>query len=382
MKRNVWVWGIALVLLVPLVSAQLPTGAYWQPAVVAYSWDFSMGSVCTQESQCLLHVQGNPQYDGDMQRWFTSPDAKEWPKCLNDGQSILDYRCENGNWSTRTKHLALQLLQYAESNAPTDFTLFCDSYDRVLNQYQYLVQNVLVEDYLRDSCSVFGKKVPCINNLCVLKTPSTVVIGTTLNTPVDHTQSFLKALEKRTDLCNSVSSSATTFISCGENVWYNPVLQAVVYLPQGSLSSPSTAIASRIATPFQNIASYVASVIHNPAVGARNFVFYNKTRLFNHVYVAQRDQRKIFGFLERDIRSEPDPVPFDYIGVRYTDISLGPDPCLTYIKSYDDRAFCESQIGTGFNVVARHRCPQTEPDCQGASQIVQVWPALTGKLRP
>jgi hypothetical protein len=337
-----------------------------------------MSHFCANTSQCLLHLQGSPAFDGDVQRWFLYSHASNWPKCINNTQHVLDYRCENGNWTTRTKHLALWLLQLADTTSPTNFTLFCDSYRRVLNQYRYLVQGVLVESYLGQFCSVSGKIVPCVNSLCVLKTPAAVAVGATLNVPVnDPSKSFLKALDKPVTLCNSVSATSPGFSLCGENVWYHPGLLSVVYLPTGSLSSPGSTIETKLTSPLGSMSSYVMSVLHDAANPGMNFAYFPKTRLFNHLYVAQHQTRAVFGFLEEGLRPEYDPVPLDYIGVRYTGISLGANPCLNIIKVTDSRAFCENQTGTGFNVIARHR-----PTQLGASPIVGLWPALTGKLRP
>ncbi len=362
--------------MVPLVIAQ---NAAWQSVPVRYSWDFGMSHFCIENSQCLLHVQGNPAHDGLTDRWFTQTNPTQWPKCVNNTQFILDYQCENGNWTTRTKALAVQLLAYADAdpNSATNFTLFCDSYKRVLNQYKYELPTGLVEQYLGQSCTISNKPVPCVNSLCVLKTPMVVAVGDTLNAPVnDASKSFLTALEKSSTICNSVSSTSTNFLQCGsEPVWYNPAVQSVVYLPTGTLSAPSSGTVEKISVPMASMSSYVMSVLHNPANPALNFGYFPKTRLFNHLYAAQNGNRAIFGFLETGIFQDG-PPPMDYIGVRYAGITLGTNPCLNLIKKYDDKAFCENQTGTGFNVIARHR------PGQGASPIVDVWPALTGKLRP
>lgn len=360
--------------LLPIVIAE---NATWQPVPVRYSWDFGMSHFCIENSQCLLHVQGNPAYDGLTDRWFTQTDPTQWPKCINNTQFILDYQCENGNWTTRTKHLALQLLSFAGATSSTNFTLFCDSYRRVLNQYKYELPTGVVEQYLGQFCTISGKPVPCVNSLCVLKTPLVVAVGATLNAPVsDASKSFLIALEKSSTICNSVSSASTVFMQCGsEPVWYNPALQGVIYLPAGALGAPSSGIDVEITAPVSSMNSYVLSVLHNPTNPALNFNYFGKTRLFNHLYAAQNGNRAIFGFLETGIFQDG-PPPMDYIGVRYTGIDLGASPCLDIVKKYDDKAFCENQTGTGFNVIARHR------PGQGVSPIVGAWPALTGKLRP
>ncbi|MEM2915891.1 MAG: hypothetical protein QXT19_00830 [Candidatus Woesearchaeota archaeon] len=371
----------------PAVLADI--GADWQKVSVSFSWDLSMGGPCANETQCLLHVLGNESYDGDISRWFTIDNERLWPRCVNNTQSILDYVCENGNWTTRTKRLAFQL---AQETSPDNYTLFCDSYASVLNKYDYLVKNVLVEEYLGNTCNMAGKQVPCINSICVLKTPATIAVGTTLNVPVNHTtRSFLLALNKNSDLCRNVNPAATGFVSCGSDVWYSPSLNAVVYLPNGYLSLPTAGISEKISGPMNNMSYYVMQILHKPGNPGMNFLYFPRTRLFNHIYFAQNGNRAVFGFLEKNLKpeytilpyNESSPVPIDYIGVRYSNINLGKDPCLNLVKVYDTRAFCENQTGSGFNIIARHRCePGYEGDCLEASPIVKAWPALTGKLRP
>jgi hypothetical protein len=388
----------SVLLLVALSLFAIPAlaqdGAEWVPVKVHFSWDQSMAGFCVNESQCLVHIQGNETFDGDVERLFRFPgvqSAKFWPRCLNDTQSFMDYRCENGTWSTRTKHVALQLLQYASAQSPTNYTLFCDRYDRVLNNYWYFLQGVLVENYLRVNCPApeQGGIMPCVNSMCVLKTPNAVAVGAALNIPVNNAQhSFLKALNKSVTACNSVSATAASFLPCapGEpNVWYNPSINAVIFLLSGGFTAVTPATAAALPDALGAITPYVMSVLHKPANPDFNFNYFPKTRLFNHVYFARNGPKSVFGFLEEGMRPEENRVRLDYIGVRYSGISLGADPCLTFVKKYDDKAFCENQttpVTGGFNVVARHRCEPSQPDCKGASPIVNVWPALTGKLRP
>lgn len=378
---------LSLVVLLPAVFAE---GAEWVPVKVFFSWDFLMGGFCKLDDQCLVHSLGNQSFDGDLRRWYTlSYDNPEFlPRCINNSQYLLDYLCDKGNWTTRTKMLALSMLAYAQQSSPDSYALFCDSYENVLNRYGYEVQNVIVSHYLADNCMIAGVPgYPCINSVCVLKTPGKIALGTTLNVPVNHSQnSFLFALGKPRNLCDLAAGAG--FVRCkdGEPVWYNSALNAVIWMPSGSPVQFSAETEQRIKSPLAALSSYVMSVVHKPNNPGMNFAYFPKTRLFNHIYIAKEGSKEVFGFLEKNMRPEYDPVPVDYIGVRYTGIDFV-DPlnitCKSLIKKYDDNAFCENQTGAGFNIVARHRCePGYEALCPGASPIVSVWSALTGKLRP
>jgi hypothetical protein len=394
-----WVWALVFLILAVLPFVAAEDQADWFAIPIRYSWDLSMGGSCTNSTQCLIHLLGNDTYDGDIQRYFKQLDTPGLgPRCANNSQYILDYSCDAGNWTTRTKYLALYLLKYAEANSAGAFTLYCDTYERVLNQFSYYVKNVLVSDYFQNACVIQGKTVPCINKICVLRTPQVVAIGTTINGPInDPARSFLIALNESPSLCDGHDAEhGTDFTKCEAEkpVWYNPSLQAVVWLSAGSLAPPTADTRTKITTPMSSMSSYVMNVLHNEAKSGMNFIYFPRTRLFNHIYVAQNGPRGIFGFLEAGLRpeytllpdNESEPIPLDYIGVRYTGIELYETSnltCLNLIKKYDTNAFCENQTATGFNVIARHRCePGYEDKCKGASPIVGVWPALAGKLRP
>jgi len=373
------------VAVMPVVAGE---GADWVPAKVFFSWDWSMGGFCTMDDQCLVHLLGNPGFDGDLDRWYTRADPEFMPRCINNTQYLLDYYCDNSNWTTRTKLVALYLLRYAEGSSQSNFTLFCDSYERVLNKYGYLLEDVLAENYLAGNCEIAGVPgFPCINSVCVLKTQGVVALGASLNIPVNHsTMSFLAALGKSPGLCSSPQGAGFVKCSPSEPIWYNSEINSVIFLPGDALVSPDAGTALRIKNPLAALSSYVMSVLHVPNNPRMNFAYFPRTRLLNHLYLAQDAGKGVFGFLEKGMRPEYDPVPIDYIGVRYTGIDFIDAPnstCLNIIKRFDSKAFCENQTGAGFNVVARQRCePGDEDVCLGASPIVGAWPALAGKLRP
>jgi len=398
-KQRVWALVFFLLASLPFVLAE---GADWYAVPIHYSWDLSMSGSCANETQCLVDILGNSTYDANLMRWYELEESRNKPKCINNTQYLLDYYCDRGNWTTRTKLVALSLLKYAETASPENFTLYCDYYNKTLNKFHYpVLQGAVADEFIGDYCSIAaGKLIPCVNSVCVLKTPSTtsslqenIAFGTSLNIPVDSdAKSFMKALGKSPALCRG-KGAGNVFVKCDINdaVWFNSAINSTIWLSSGALSPPTTSTAEKISTPMLSMGAYVRDFLNNPQNPGKNFVYFPKTRLFNHLYVAQNGPRAVFGFMEANLRpeytllpeNESEPVPLDYIGVRYSNIDLGQDPCLNLIKLYDSKAFCENQTGTGFNVIARHRCePGYEDYCKGASPIVSVWSALTGKLRP
>lgn len=357
-------------LLVPAALAQ--RNATWVEVDVKHSWDRGMSNFCNADTQCLVHALGNPVKDGLTDPYFSTTNPALWPKCINDTQYLLDYYCDKGNWTTRTARVAAELAHLGETASPQDYTVYCANHTRVLNNYAYIIQGARVDQYLKDTCTRAGALVPCVNNICVLTTPSFTAFGTTTNIPVNHAQkSFLIAINKSPTLCDNVAGDS--FGTCGQGVWHHPGISAVIFTPSGTLGAGAdTGVWGQHKQP---LTQYVFSVLHVPENPDRNFTYFPATHHFNNVYLAVKGEKQVFGFLEQGIIDVAPPA-LDYLGVQYRGITLGESPCLTIIKQYDDKAFCENQTGPGFMVIARHR-----PGL-GASPLVQAWNDLTGKLRP
>ncbi len=126
----------------------------------------------------------------------------------------------------RTKALALQLLNFSEGLS--EYTLFCDSYENALNEYNYFIGD---EDstlnYLEDN----------VNNICVLKYKEDglqkVAVGTSINNKIDDADSFLVLLNKDPDYCTYLDEgSGGPFYRCSaedNTVWYNPKTKSIIF---------------------------------------------------------------------------------------------------------------------------------------------------------
>ena len=124
----------------------------WKSATLKYTPDGSKAGYCPQENQCLV-----------------DPLAKnESLQCINSGEHIDDYNCENGDWKSRTSILALELLKLKSG----DFVLFCDSKDSTLNYLQYQVGSKTANAILDSDLKA--------KNFCVLKNSDKVIVGSTI----------------------------------------------------------------------------------------------------------------------------------------------------------------------------------------------------------
>lgn len=340
----------------------------WQAKPKKYNFNRQMVGFCPQDQQCLVSSVGNANFDNQPAQFFKATGIAQQPRCITNTQYLKDEYCDDGNWTTRTKLLATQLLSLAENLNIPEYDLFCDSYDNVLNnvRYSYEPGQSMVENFIKENCVKEGRIVPCANNFCILKTINGVsAIATSLNTPINSSLSFLKALNLSENDCDNALTT-TQFTKCtptktipGE-VWFNPNIESVIYLPP----QIQTSLTDIYTQPrFKTVIEYVATK-HIAELPDRNFSFFNQTRLFNKLMYSKKGPRAIFAFLEQNQLLPP----LSYLGITYTNFSLGTDPCLLF-KTALTRPVCEKQINNSdFVLIAK-------------DNQLPTWRDLTAKLR-
>lgn len=347
------------------------------------TWDGSATGFCSSPSECLADPFGNQSHDGDVNRLYKYQDAGNRPQCLNSGQYFLDYNCAGGEWSSRTKVLGEQLLSFALTDSPEDFTLYCDSFEKVLTWFDYTIGPTSLVDYLNTSCTIEGVPgYPCVNNFCVLTYGNQIAFGTSINTPIDGESSFLTAVGAPVDSCNGVRNNNGNFDSCGESVWYNHDTEEVIYLPSGTLQPVTETARNYIKEPYQDIVEFAFSETTPPPTYQD---FFNTTRIFDKIYIAQEESRTLFSFLEtHQKRPAGKPVPYkDWVALKYDGPYIG-DICAEFpagiIRLYDEKADCKYIEATNTYYVVRAQ--NSEPQERPVSPLIQGFPDLAGKLRP
>jgi len=380
---------LAVLLLTVFLLVSIAFAAQWYgPLALKHTWNRQGYGFCPEQSQCIVSDSpaANPDYDGDPSKYFTNPPG---PRCIDDSQFILDNYCENGKWTSRTKLVALTLLDFASSKS-NNFVLFCDDYETVLNQYEYLVKSgsdrLLVEDLFKDyRCYQYNssERTSCVNSVCVLKYSGGVAVGTSLNTDIDDADySLLQAFNQSVDACDSaVDSTSANFVRCTGwskfgRAFFNPDINSFIYLSSDD-TLPSAAYYSAFnvffKSKFDSMADYVDDYVDNPDVSYLNFSFFRGSSMFNKIYYSQQSSRYIFAFLEED-QTE---FGYDYLGIQFEGIDLGVNPCENIFQAYDDGSgvFCKSQSNNEFIVIAKGAGNSPSP-------LVSAWADLTGKLRP
>lgn len=353
--------------LVVAVLVAVSFAVDWYPVSFRQSWNSRASGFCSVESQCLVSPGGSHSFDSMPEKYF----SQTKPYCINNSQYILDFYCVNGNWSSRTKLIAVELLKFAESQS-SEFSLFCGPADSSLNNINYQVSGISVNELVGKFCHPFSSSDPysCVNSVCVLKYGNSVAFGTSLNIPVDDSdRSFLKTLGKSAGSCDSAKNFDNDFDLCSDNIWYNHNTASLIVLPESylgsALPSSSVDVVSKYFTqPFGTVSSFVSS-----SSSQSNISFINSVHLFNNLYFARKDSKEVFGFMERDQTF----FSYDYFGILMKGIDLnGYSLCRDIVNIKEDSAMCRDSPDVVF-------VSKKTPDVN--QSLVNYWVDATAKLR-
>ena len=363
-------WVVLLILLTVSVHA-----ADWVQVDIKETWDRRGTGFCPKANQCLINNAHSDSYNEQPDRYWSETSSDQRPKCIAPGQFISDHYCENGQWTSRTKQVALQLLAVGLGRTPEDFAIYCDKYDKVLNKYDYVTSYGSVTSFLRKFCFQPGKRrlEPCANNICVLRHGNAVAFGFASNTDISGEKSPLRALNVGPKSCDTVKNNDQDYDACGNNVWYNHDAQSLIYAPGISTLTPVTAqTQSFLTVPFGKLKDYVFGVVHKPDITQYNYTFFTPDPDYNYLYITKNSANFAYSFKQEDVTLSK----IDYAGWYYSNINLPEDTCARLIKRQDSRANCEKQPSpTEFHIVAEKR-PQTGPLGSQRPSLVDFWADL------
>jgi hypothetical protein len=361
----------------------------WVLSIKRYTWDFSQEGFCPEISQCLVDPAGNSSLNNQPQTY--NPTIINIPACIETGQFIEDHYCSNGTWTSRTKLIALTLLDLINTTGdPDEYTLFCDNYKNALANYNYFS----IEDRLRGRLvalplvSVYtcadnpNYVMPCVNNFCVLKYTDKnsgeekVVFGTSLNRAVDDLEfSFLRAVDRPMNYCSGLINTSTDFSKCSNDpsVWYSDAINSVIFSKAESIIGPFSffdAVKRFIFNPFTSIINYVVDIIApraEPSGVLIDYDFTKKVKDFNRVYV-----NRLYDVSIRAVIEQPQ-IEQEFVAIKYEGVPQ--DVCLAvdaYDKAYPPagQITCTKEEGNVYYVISDQEI------------ALQVWTDFTAKLRP
>jgi hypothetical protein len=254
-----------------------PTGANsrcidgeWTESELRSTIDDGASGFCPKKTQCLANVFGK----------------EEQTQCLESGEYFDDNLCENGIWSTRTKLLALKLLDLKSG----DFTLFCDDKENTLNNIQYITDsNAAASNILSGLKS---------NNFCVLQTGSRIIAATSINKNLSEIPAGSLNIFGVTS-CSDAFADDGQYHPCDSTsrVWFNKRLKSFIY-SSNSITIPSDSpgkFDELIGNPVRNIIESIKRLISIPPFDES---YLKGIKKFDKLYMFQHGSKSIRGHIE------------------------------------------------------------------------------------
>jgi hypothetical protein len=363
----------------------------WKDLAPKTTWDNDQLGYCPEmdgKKRCLIKPDSGAKNwaNNDMPDLYYSRDV---PSCIRADQYVEDHICDpNGNWTSRTKLLALNMLSITESSQfrGQPYTLFCDEAAKVFDDLTPLARQGLPGRPGRCLAGALNDtEVPCYNNFCLLRINdgAITVVGTSLNTQLESSPSFAGVIRADLPVDTCAAATGSTFSPCKEpGVYYNRAFKLVIYVPGGtgvSFSSLEALDSAMLGSKNRLIRSATEITAGNTTRG--EFTFFGKRNDIDIFYAAQRNTKRLFGLVEANVASQPlrdraNTDKRDFIGVLYQGPAF--DIC-SFINARDKLALCRAEttaVGTDV-LIAQQRLAGS-----AGSTIVDAWRDLTAKLRP
>ena len=323
----------------------------------------------------------------DIKVFGTEGRTSENPSCVPANTKVGDYLCSDGDWTTRTRKLAMTMIKMAGNN---DFVLFCDYWKRALPYADKISQDV-VKDYIageksekimeiidesKSKCGgVSEEPYPCTNNYCIVKYKDSILIGTSLNKDIDDEEhSFLKGmLKKEAEICNDISGSMFKLCGDNKNIIYNKDMNAIIYSSQDIEYIPSSEEGNLMNSLINSIKNIVANIRNRkfsfkpPSYIEQDFA--DRIGKLNKIYINKKGSRTIMAASEVIGREAGKPT----LTVSYPKQITASDICQSVQKIYlkeGYRAIDCIKEGNTFQLTSIY-----------SASINNYWQDLTSSLR-
>ncbi|MBI2541134.1 hypothetical protein HYV80_00290 [Candidatus Woesearchaeota archaeon] len=313
----------------------------WTNSMLKQSPDGSASGYCPKSSQCLLNVFGKDTGS----------------QCLESGTYLDDNYCENGIWSTRTKLIALKLLDIKSG----DFTLFCDSKENALNNLQHLTgSNEVIANTLANMKT---------NNFCVLKTGSKIMAATSINKNLEEVPANSLSIFGVTN-CDDALVDDGEYHPCDSSnkAWFNKKLKSFIYSPS-AISVPSgkeTGFEEFLGNPIKGVILSIKRLVSSPPFDES---YLKGIKKFDKIYVSQQGNKAITAAI--------DGTRFKNIVAEYrnfdTDICKFLDQYSQAKKDVSSGISCRKEGSNYYALVQGSQFTNINPE--------QIWQDLTSKLR-
>ncbi|MBW2997368.1 hypothetical protein KY349_03450, partial [Candidatus Woesearchaeota archaeon] len=278
---------------------------------------YDKAGFCPKDDQCFIGGSALAEIACKESGTF-HPYADEW------------FYCHQGNWTTRTKEIALQMWEMTGSD--DTYTIFCDKYDRSLNPDE---TETHYRDYLGDNVASLVAS-DMVNEFCILELNGKVVAGVSLNQEINNTigggqrdctfydapehcdedgkyigpaeeilsKSFLEMLKGPDDLdyCDSaIQNTDGQYHECANrDIYYNSKLNVVLFTKphQRPIDERQVVPIVQTETLFDVIFNYLRGILQNligvgglatpqtEAVQQQNLDFIEKAGSFDKLYIS------------------------------------------------------------------------------------------------
>lgn len=282
---------------------------------------YDRAGFCPRDDQCFIYADSGLAEDACVESGTFHKYSDEW------------YYCHKGNWTTRTKEIALQML---DMTGPDDtYTIFCDKYDRSLNPDE---TGNYYRDYLGDNVAALVAS-DMVNEFCILELNGKVIAGVSLNQEINETlggddcvpggiqcltegmceegclinpsqdlippsKSFLEMLKgpEHLDYCDSaIQNTDGQYNECSSrDIYYNSKLKTVLFTKPHQLPLDERQVVPLVQTEtlFDVIFNYLRGILQNligigglatpqtEAVQQQNLDFIEKAGSFDKLYIS------------------------------------------------------------------------------------------------
>jgi hypothetical protein len=375
----------------------------WKIAVKKFTWDYAEYGVCPSSTQCLIGLTGNADYNNNISMYF-GPNYNQNPICIETGQFIEDHYCHNGNWTSRTKLIATQLLDI--SGEINSFTLYCDKYNKILPGYgdtyvrDTLIEGKVVEELqgipfawscfnnLNEWNANHNYNKPCANNFCSLtyNTPAgpNIVLAASVNKPLDFSLDVYQPgfgyffLEEvfgvNKNYCDDLIDAGNDFAKCSgdSKFWYSDRLSSVIssFMALDGIV-PLTAW-DKIKGFFRGIFEFILGWEPLGSMGAAiNASFMEQVSDFNQICIAKAGAKEAYLVMET---ADPTKV---FLTAKYVNL-VGTDIC-SIVDTLDlgNINYNCTQANGGYIVYAEpFKGADQKPTYSGSQDIGALWETL------
>jgi hypothetical protein len=154
----------------------------WKFSRVKFTPMYDKAGYCPIDEQCYNgDTRGKPE--------FACVDSGEFGDYPGENGEMESFYCYNGNWTTRTKEIALQLLNMTTKD--DTYTLFCDRFNRALNSDETMTY---YRDYVGDNIAALLNS-RLANEFCVLNLNGRVIAGVSLSMDINASMESSSCVE-------------------------------------------------------------------------------------------------------------------------------------------------------------------------------------------